>query len=406
MKIAICSNVLAENQACGTRTLLVELIREWRKLERPAVQVTVVVNGPEAVADLLPFGQPTSLRLVSHAFPKHRSRLTWLMGGGSIRPRVGEQDVFLSGWHWPLGRRDVPFVGILHDLTPLDFAGYAAPAQRLIAQLLFRLSVSACLRRSAAMVVVSRFTQRRLKEVFGEPRVPLKVIPHGIDAAWWGESLDSGRASEVLAGMGLNPGASYVLAAGQHVANKNHWTLLQAFARAIAPCDPAALLVVAGGHGPETARLLACAREQGLGDRLCLPGFVSREALRVLMTGARAFAFPSYMEGFGIPVLEAFAAGTAVVCSNTGALAEVAGDAAVTVDPADAEGLGKALAMFWFDTEARKRARDRGMRIAAQRSWGRVAGEYLDLFRWVRNPAGAPPVVGMGYSGRSAQARS
>jgi glycosyltransferase involved in cell wall biosynthesis len=107
------------------------------------------------------------------------------------------------------------------------------------------------------------------------------------------------------------------------------------------------------------------------------PGFVADDDLPALLSGALAFVFPSLYEGFGMPVLEAMACATPVLTSTTSALPEVAGDAALLVDPHDTGAIAEGLARLLSDAALRERLRERGIQRAAQFTWQRCASETL-----------------------------
>ncbi len=139
-------------------------------------------------------------------------------------------------------------------------------------------------------------------------------------------------------------------------------------------------LVIAGAwdpHYPE-ARQLA----DSLGDsRIRWLGPVADADLPGLYAAATVFVFPSRFEGFGLPVIEAMACGTPVICSNVTALPEVAGDAAILIDPEDTAGLAEALGRVLQDEALQDDLRERGLRRAADYSWERTAAQTLEVYR-------------------------
>jgi glycosyltransferase involved in cell wall biosynthesis len=114
-------------------------------------------------------------------------------------------------------------------------------------------------------------------------------------------------------------------------------------------------------------------------------GHVSDSALPAVYAAADLFVFPSLYEGFGLPVLEALACGTPVVCSNTAALPEVAGDAALTVDPLDVEALADAMERLLGDSALRGVLRARGLQRAREYTWSRTAQETLLVYKNLAN---------------------
>lgn len=142
-------------------------------------------------------------------------------------------------------------------------------------------------------------------------------------------------------------------------------------------------LVLAGKPGWLADDLVA--RAEAMGDRVRLTGHVAQADLPALMAGACALAMPSLYEGFGFPVLEAMACGTPVVASNVSSLPEVAGDAALLVDPLNTAALADALARILTDDELRGELRRRGLERAHQFTWQRAAQQILTVLHDVVN---------------------
>ena len=163
---------------------------------------------------------------------------------------------------------------------------------------------------------------------------------------------------------------------------KNLTTLLQAFARLrrAGQVDPALRLVLAGARGWLDEPIFRTVRSFGLDEAVHFPGFIDDDDLPDLYRGAAAFVFPSLYEGFGLPVLEAMACGAPVVTSNTSSMPEVAGGAAMLVDPRDVDGLAAAIARVLRDEGLRARLRAAGLARARQFSWETAARQVLDAY--------------------------
>lgn len=189
----------------------------------------------------------------------------------------------------------------------------------------------------------------------------LRLVPWGIDV----EPVDGSTVAGVRARLGL--GRRYVLWAGTIEPRKNLPVLLDAFERV----DTDAMLVLAGPQGWNEE---LGDRLERLGDRVRPVGFVDPETLRALYAGADLFCFPSRQEGFGLPVLEAMAQGTAVVTSAGTATAEVVGEAGILVDPGDRMALGDAIAASLADDDRRGAIGAAGLeRARATFGWERTA---------------------------------
>jgi glycosyltransferase involved in cell wall biosynthesis len=144
-------------------------------------------------------------------------------------------------------------------------------------------------------------------------------------------------------------------------------------------------LVLAGKKGWLHGEILSQIEELGLAEQVVLTGYVPDSDMAALLSGALAFAYPSLYEGFGFPVLEAMACGTPVVCSNRSSLIEVAGDAALLVDPLDTESLAITLRRVVTDGELRSRLVERGFRQIQRFSWQRCAQEVFQLLTTMEN---------------------
>jgi glycosyltransferase involved in cell wall biosynthesis len=160
---------------------------------------------------------------------------------------------------------------------------------------------------------------------------------------------------------------------------KNLGRLLEAYAllRKRAQRGEAPGLVIAGRKGWLYDQIFQQVERLGLESKVVFPGYVPQDDLPALLSGARLFVFPSLYEGFGLPVLEAMACGTPVACSNVSSLPEVAGDAALLVDPLDVRGMAEAMNRLLQDEGLRTQLVERGYRQVRQFSWARCARETL-----------------------------
>jgi glycosyltransferase involved in cell wall biosynthesis len=183
---------------------------------------------------------------------------------------------------------------------------------------------------------------------------------------------------------------SYLLYVGTLHPRKNLVRLVQAFALTLRSSFsmPESLpsdlqLVLAGQKGRLYDELFAQVRKLGLTDRVVLAGYVPDADLPALLSGALAFVFPSLYEGFGLPILEAMACATPVVCSNVSSLPEVAGDAALLVEPLDTQSLAEAIHRIVTDKDLRRTLVERGFRQIRVFSWRRCAREILQILEEV-----------------------
>jgi glycosyltransferase involved in cell wall biosynthesis len=175
-------------------------------------------------------------------------------------------------------------------------------------------------------------------------------------------------------------GPRYFLHVGTLQPRKNLSTLIMAFGSLIRdtliPSD--VQLVLAGKRGWLAGDILERASDPSLAGRVILPGYVEREYLPTLLSGAIAYVLPSWYEGFGLPVLEAMACDAPIICSNVSSLPEVAGDAALLVDPVDVEAWTQAMSRVYCDADLRAELVRRGRERWTHFSWDRCARIVLD----------------------------
>jgi glycosyltransferase involved in cell wall biosynthesis len=271
--------------------------------------------------------------------------------------------------------RSCPGVVTVHDLSYDLFPEDAPPRDRLVLGPLLPLSM----RNAAAVIVVSQNTRRDLLTRFPDVADRLTVIyeacPEGIS-----QVNDADQLGKAKVAYGLRD--PYVLAVGNLQPRKNLVRLTEAFA--IVRTDGLARQLVIVGQGRWRQSQVMCAvRRQGLQDDVLFTGFVPDDDLPALYSGAAVFAYPSLYEGFGLPLLEAMTCGTPVVSSNTSSMPEVAGDAALLVDPRDVGALAAALGSVLSrpDLAAELRARSRAR--ASQFSWEKAARSTLAVYERV-----------------------
>jgi O-antigen biosynthesis alpha-1,3-rhamnosyltransferase len=306
----------------------------------------------------------------------------WATARARLRRRLGHEadlrhgiepppDVFHATNNvFPYRVRAAGRVLTIHDLTLLLFPEWH-PADRL-ARMVPELEPAVA--RAQVIITPSCATRNDVLKLLPADPERVRVVPHGVDAAFTPRP-----ATEVAAA--LDPlrlrAGEYLLFLGTIEPRKNLLRLLEAMEL----LDPAiGPLVLAGGHGWNDGAIRAALERLERAGRVRALGYVADELRPVLLTGARAFVYPSLYEGFGWPPLEAMACGTPVVTTNVSSLPEVVGDAALFVSPDDVDGLAAALSRVWQDEPLRADLRARGLARARQFSWERTARLTLDAY--------------------------
>jgi glycosyltransferase involved in cell wall biosynthesis len=259
----------------------------------------------------------------------------------------------------------VPLVMTVHDLIPMESNDTAAARA-------WRANVSAAAQRARRIITPSSYTRTLLTERLG-------VAPERIVVNHWAPDNgcrrvdDSGEISRVRSRYGLDKDERYVFGFGAADPRKNTPRLIAAWAGLPRSLRAQLGLVLVGLQGSAladaTKQAAALAPEGGWH----FSGFVPEADLPALLTGATMLCYPSLSEGFGLPVLDAFACDTPVVTSDTTSLPEVAGDAAVLVDPADVAAIRDGIARVASDPAVQDLLRSRGRERLTKFSWERCA---------------------------------
>jgi glycosyltransferase involved in cell wall biosynthesis len=286
-----------------------------------------------------------------------RDRLDLFHGTVNVLPR------FLS----------CPGVVTIHDLAFLHWPEQV-PARRY--RYLAR-EVRSAARRAEQIIAVSESTRQDVIELLDVAPERVTVIHLGVDARFRPpnrDGIDAFRAREGI----VRP---FVLAVGNLEPRKNLPALLRAFAR-LAPDVPHDLVLV-GAEGWLTDEIHGSIAGLQLDKRVRMTGFVNDDDLPHWYGAADLFVYPSLSEGFGLPLVEAMACGAPVVISNVSSLPEVAGDAAVMVDPHDDESIAEGMRRALTDAALASDLRDRGRRRAAGFTWEETARRTVAVYREV-----------------------
>jgi len=262
----------------------------------------------------------------------------------------------------------------VHDV----FAWSCPGSSTLMDTLIQRYWLPRRLPRVYAVITDSLASQKDLSRYLGISGPMTHVIPHAASSHF--RPAPVAQVATARSRYGLPE--HYILYVGSLVKRKNLLGLLRSYARLRASEQPLPLVVV-GVERTDRGAIAKTVAELDLGSDLVFAGHVADEDLPAVYSGAKLFVFPSLYEGFGLPPLEAMACGTPVVCSNAASLPEVVGDAAITVDPYDVQGLAGAMHCVLADADLQHDLRRRGLERAAAFTWERTARETVQVYREV-----------------------
>jgi glycosyltransferase involved in cell wall biosynthesis len=365
MTIAIDASRASIAERTGTERYSYELLAALARVERQQ-PFLLYTNG------LPPRLPPLSPNFSLRAIPFPRLWTHARLGPTALRDRV--RLLFVPAHVVPLIHP--PSVVTLHDLGYLAFPETHTIRRRLELDLTTRWSLRAARR----VIAISGATRDDLVRHYGADPARIAVVHHGLSVAFR-PVADPSLLRATQARHELT--APYLFYVGTIQPRKNLERLIDAFAQALgAPGVPPDLTLAIGGRrGWLSAAIEGRAEALGVAGRVRFLGYLLDEDLPPLLSGALAFVFPSLYEGFGMPVLEAMACGAPVLTSATSSLPEVAGDAALLVNPRDTSAVASAIVRLATDEALRAELRAHGFARAAHFTWERCARETFAVLR-------------------------
>jgi glycosyltransferase involved in cell wall biosynthesis len=341
--IVLDADVLGR-QRTGDESYVSALLSELPQLD-DALRFAAVTRNPERVpknVEAIELPARSQVWRMSRSFPRLLRRL---------RPAVTHFQ------HVVAPRSPSRTVLTIHDLSFEHDPKLMGPRDRF----LFQTMVPRSIRRADRVIAVSNQTKQDLVEHYDVEVCKIAVIPNGVDEAFRPE----GPARDAT---------PYLLFVGALQPRKDPLAAIEALSLA----DSDLRLVLVGPDKGSAADARRAVARLGLGGRVEFAGHVEKPALAALYRGAQALVFPSRYEGFGLPVLEAMASGTPVVATSAGAIPEVAGQAAVLVDPGDPVALAGGIERALADRERFSRA---GLERARLYTWTETARRTLGVYR-------------------------
>ena len=341
--------------------------------QRPDIDLHILAD-PSDHARIVPqVGSPWS------GFPYHfiasetsRQQARWFLLDSPAAERYwpDAQVIFCTGESYVPAKR-ARLVVTVHDAAYFENSAHRRDRAFLQQQLKWRLLYRKLSRKADLFHAVSHFSAERLAHYFPAIRSRIRVVHNAVTPHFFEPVTPAGFRYLTETGLGQR---RFLLVPGGLHFRKNAELILRAWPR-LQQLDRDLKLVVVNHSDPAYVEKL-----RALGGDVQIAGFVSDDALQALYTATEAVWFPSRYEGFGLPVLEAMACGTPVVTSKASSLPEIAGDAAILVDPTNADAHVEALGSLLQSRSMRNELKARGRERASQFTWANAAAELKGHF--------------------------
>lgn len=293
-----------------------------------------------------------------------------LLGIGFNR-LLSDAELFHATEHLLMPLCDIPSVLTVHDLVYHLFPAY----HKRLNYWFLNAAMPLFARRASALITISESSKRDLMRIYQVPEEKITVVYEAASPAF--HPVPPEQVAEVKASYGLPE--RYLLALGTIEPRKNLIRLLGAL-HLLRQKYPDLALVIVGSAGWLYQDFFQALEKLDDPKAVLLSGYVPDEDLPAIISGAEAYVLASLYEGFGLPILEAMACGTPVVCSNTSSMPELGGDAARYFDPHDTWDMAAAIGAVLEDADLRAEMRQRGLAQAARFSWQRAAQETLAVY--------------------------
>ena len=228
------------------------------------------------------------------------------------------------------------------------------------------------------VITISQNSARDIMDLYGVPKERIAVIYCGIGDEFFPET-DQALIKKIRKQYGLE-NRDYILFVGGSDPRKNVVTILKAYS-ALSEVHQQTALVLVGSMKKRSKEIFKIIHHNHLERNVIMAGDIPQESLRVLYSQAAVFVFPSLYEGFGMPMLEAMACGAPVIASNTSSIPEVAGDAAVFVEPTDAEALANSIQSVLKDRGTQESIKSKGFARAKLFSWETAARQTMEVYQ-------------------------
>ncbi|MGI6718527.1 MAG: glycosyltransferase family 4 protein [Bacteroidales bacterium] len=374
MKIAVNTRLLLSNKLDGIGWFTCETLKRITK-NHPEHQFYFIFD--RQYSDEFIFSENIT-PVIAH--PQARHPLLWYLFFEYGIPRKLKKikpDLFLSTDGWIPLNIDVKIVNVIHDLNFEHFHDFIKPAHKYYFDKFFKRFAE----RSDRIATVSNFSKDDLNKLYNIPKDKIDVVYNGSNEDY--KVIDLNEKTNIK--NKHFQGCDYFLFVSSINKRKNLQNIFKAFDIFKQKNQNNVKFVVVGSKMHWCKEIEESYKNMTYKDDVIFTGYMKIDELVKIMSSALALVYPSLFEGFGIPIVEAFNAGTAVITSNITSMPEVAGDAALLVDPYSVDEIANAMNLLYNDTELRAKLIEKGLSRKDMFTWDKTASALWNTIEKVLN---------------------
>ncbi len=384
MKIAIDGRSLLDERLTGVGTYTLNLIHALAE-SAPEDEFLVFISGTFLTRSRVPIIKAPNIKLVEAKLPNRLLTLILMLPFSPVT-----LDAFLptyvDAWIFPnhhVIRTRRPYAFTIHDLSFLHLPKFFSLKDKVARGIQ---NIPHLAKQAALILTPSRATAHDVESLLGIESEKIAITPLGLDHT---KFVPREQPSDRTFKAAYDLNRPYILAAATLESRKNYESAIEAYDAFRARGGASLPLVLMGKKGFGFERIKKTAQSAMFADDIRFLGFVPEKHKPALFRGATVFLFPSFYEGFGLPVLEAMASGVPVITSFTSSLPEMSGEAALYIDPFNVEDLTQALLVMLDQQDGptlQAQQTKKGVEKAKQFTWEKTAQETLKVLRAVIRP--------------------
>jgi glycosyltransferase involved in cell wall biosynthesis len=380
MKIGIDGRCLEEESISGVGEYTLELLIHLFEIDKKNRYIIFSNSYKQVATHLTKFEKFPNVKIKRFRWPNKLLNLSlWYLGHPKIDQLIGKMDLFFApNINFLAVSKNCPLVVTLHDLSFERYPEYFSWKTRLWH--FFFVNPRKLINNARKIIAVSESTKKDLANLYRVSPAKIAVIRHGTNKAY--RVIDRNNPKLLAVQHKYDLPYKFILYLGNIDPRKNISSIIKAYGilREKNPEETIYKLVLAGQMDRRSHESVCEAQKSKYIQDIIFIGYVDREDKPYIYNLSSVFVYPSFFEGFGLPILEAMACGKPIICSNSSSLPEVAGKAAIAIDPDRPDEIAQTLSSILSSEKMQDKLRSASLNQAKRFSWEKCAQETLDLF--------------------------